>query len=98
MRYTSDKHHPILFHARKKNITKTDLRRLCGVSRETFETWLGETPLIRLRELILISGVLGMPIEELVYILVRNKPNVDARLSKEKNGKWYIESIREKHK
>ena len=68
------------------------------MSRETFECWLAETPLIRLRELILISGVLGMPIEELVYILVRNKPNVDARLSKEKNGKWYIESIREKYK
>lgn len=46
---------------------------------------------MRLEHIILLSGLFQLPVEELVYLLVRNK----ARINKE--DKWYLEEVRNKH-
>ena len=46
-------------------------------------------------KIITLAGLFGLSVEELVYILIRNKAQV---VTNSTNGTWYIESIRDKHK
>jgi transcriptional regulator with XRE-family HTH domain len=96
--YRAKENNPIVFRGKKAGLSRTDIARALNVSNLTLREWIHNPYLIRFGDLLTLAGLFSMSVEELVYILVRNKPNVDARLSKEKNGKWYIESIREKHK
>ena len=96
--YRAKENNPIVFQGKKAGLSRTDIARALNVSNLTLREWINNPYLIRFGDLLTLAGLFGMSIEELVYILVRNKPNVDARLSKQKEGKWYIESIREKHK
>ena len=91
-RWISQYKHPIIAQMIKCKLGKSDVTNALQVDRSTFDSWLANYLLIPLPKLLVLSGLFGLPIEELIYLLFRNKPS----LSKE--GKWYIEEIRDKYK
>jgi lambda repressor-like predicted transcriptional regulator len=87
---------PILWQAHKAGITKGDLCRTLGISLNTLKTWLNNPSIMQLKHLYVMAGMFGISIEELVYIIARNKPQIETKTCD--HGKWYIESIRERNK
>lgn len=93
--YKPTKNTPILWQAAKVGLTKNELCRTLGVSLNTLNTWIVSPEIMQLKHIYVMAGLFGLSVEELVYILVRNKAQVK---TKSLNGKWYIESIRDKYK
>lgn len=88
--YVSDKNHPLVKAMQDSNLTKTDVCKALNVTRETLGRYMQDYRLMDLGQLLILSGLFGLPVEELVYVLVRNKPRLN------KAGKWYLENIRNK--
>jgi hypothetical protein len=95
--YTPTGLSPILHYAKKNGYTKLSLCRLLGISRPTLERFIKYPYTLRLHELMLLGGLFGLPVEELVYIILRNKPQIKKRGVTAK-GVSYLEEIRNKHK
>lgn len=76
---------------RLANLTKQDLCRLVCIELNTLNGWIERPGLIPFSKILVMSGLFGMPPEEFVYILLRNKPQIS------KEGKWYVEELRQKH-
>jgi len=93
--FKNDNLSPLLWQAKKVSLTKGDLCRACHVEVNTLNKWIKNPEGIQLRHLITLSGLFGIPVEELVYIIVRNKPQVKTNSA---NGVYYIELIRDKYK
>ncbi len=74
--YTSDKNNPIVYHLLKQNLTKTDLCRLLNVSRLTMQGYIDNPTLIRLKDLITISGLLKVDYLKFIELLISNKATV----------------------
>ena len=88
--YVNNRLNPIVYNLERCKLTKGDLCKAMGITRKTLEVYLNDYSLINIRDLLIMSGLFGLPVEELVYILVRNKPQLN------KPGKWYLEEIRKK--
>ena len=73
------------------NLRQIDLAKLLNIDEKTMGRYIKDPFLINLRTIILMSGVFGMAPEELVYIILRNKPQLN------KTGKWYLNDIKAKH-
>lgn len=86
--YKINKYSAILYYLGKNNYTKADLCRFLGISQITLNTWIEDPYMINLRQLSRMAGLFGLSIEELVYCLLRNKPQVN------KAGDWYLEDMR----
>lgn len=80
----------------KAQLTKGDLSKVLGISLNTLNTWIKAPTMIKLKDIITLSGLFGISCEELVYILTRNKPQVKTK--NVKSGVFYIDNIRSKHK
>ena len=90
--WINDKQHPIMWQARRVNISKSDLCNALSISLPSLQDYLKHPRLIRLEHIMVMAGLFGLSCEELVYIILRNKPQLN------QSGKWYIEEIRNKHK
>lgn len=88
----ASKHHPIVFNAAKNNLSLNDIIRELGITHVTLRTYMQRPSNMKMDHLLILSGLFGMPPEELLYILLRNKPQLNSA------GKWYLEEIRNKHK
>jgi len=88
--YTKGTHHPIIFQMTKNNIAKIDVCKALGVCKATLDSYIKDYRLIRVKDLLTLSGLFGLSIEEFVYILVRHKPMV------KKSDKKYLFDIRER--
>ncbi len=91
-RWISQYKHPIIAQMLKSKLGKSDVTNALQVDRSTFDSWLANFLLIPLPKLLVLAGLFGISIEELVYLLFRNKQTVS------KEGKWYIEEIRDRYK
>lgn len=91
-RYKNDTKNPIIYQMNVRGLSKQNLCLVLSCSLNTLQTYIKKPSLMRFNDIILLSGMFGMPPEELVYILTRNKPLLSV------NGKWYIEEIRDKYK
>jgi hypothetical protein len=92
---------PIIYHMSKCNLSKADLCRLLDITYPTLSHWLGNIYAIPFGQLVKMSGLFGLPIEALVYCLVRSKPKVKGKKvinSNSRHGVSYLEEIRHKHK
>lgn len=98
--YDTERNSPIIYYSSKRHLSKTDLAKALGVSTVTMHSYIRNPYLIRLSELVALAGLLGLPIEELIYLLVRNKPRVDSSQNKDmkNSAKWFLEDIRERNK
>ena len=95
--YKPTKHSPILHYAKKNGYTKLSLCRLLHCARPTLERYIKYPYTLRVHELMLLSGIFGLPVEEFLYILLRNKPQIKRKGIKSV-GSSYLEEIRHKHK
>lgn len=84
-------HSPILFNADKLGLSIRDLAKSIGVSVKTFNQYLNDPLLMRARDYSILAGLLGIPMDALIYLSVRKKP----QLSKE--DKWYLDGIKGKY-
>ena len=90
------KYSPILWQMNKVNLTKQDISRIIHVELNTLNVYISNPLMIPLKHILTMSGLFGMSPEELVYILLRNKPQLIGQDNK--TGSWYIEDIRERNK
>lgn len=74
---------------KKNNLKKTDICRLLEISQPTLEKWIQKPGTINLKYIIMLSGLLNIRIEVLVYLLSRNKPKVNSNVKKH----WLSEDI-----
>jgi len=86
--YNTKGNRAIMYYIKRKNYTKTQVAKLLNVTNATLHKYLNNPYNMSLRQLILLSGLFGCSIEELVYLVSKNK----AKLNKE--GFWYLEDIR----
>lgn len=89
MTYIPKKSNVIIYEMKRNNLTKADICRLLGCSINTLLTYFERPSLIRLSDLILLSGVFGIPVEVFVYCLLRSQVHV-----KRPMDKWYMESVK----
>lgn len=87
--YVPHKDHPILHLAKKNLLTKSDICRCLDLTIVTLNNYINEPGLIRLKDIVKLSGLFGINVLELVYLLQRNKPQI-----KHKASKWYLEEIK----
>lgn len=87
---------PILYQLSINNLKKSDLCRIIGVSAPTIQSWIDHPETMQLKHIISLAGLFQISVEELVYLMLRNKPKLKNK--KNKSGSWYIDAIREKHK
>lgn len=86
--YVSTTNNPIIFHLKRCKIGKTALCRILETTEPTLNVWIDNPLKMPLCKIISMAGLFGVPCEEFVYILLRNKPQLN------KDGKWYLEEIR----
>ena len=77
--------------ATKNNISLFDISRKLHISIQTLLRYCDNYNTIPLEHIIIMSALFGIPIEELVYMLIRNRAKLD------KPDKWYLENIRTKN-
>jgi len=90
--YVSKRLNPILFHAQRLGYSKQDICNHLGCEGKTLDKWIANPSNITFKHLIIFSGLYGIPLEEFVWLLSRNKANVS------ESGKWFLEEIRERNK
>ena len=95
--YVNRDRNVIVFHMAKANLSRTDLCRALDITTNTLGQWIRDVSLIRLKDLITMSGLFGIPVEELVYLLIRAKPQINKRKASKKLHKSYLFDIRERH-
>ena len=76
----------------KANLKREDLCQALRVEANTLKNYIYNPFMIKLDHLIILAGLFGVPVEELVYILVRYKKQIT------KEGSSYIGSLIDKHK
>lgn len=81
---------PIVSQMKKNRLQKSDICRLLDITQATVNNYINDPGLIRLRDLYLLSGIFGLNILELVFLLERNKPKI------KKADKWYIDEFSRK--
>ena len=94
--YVNRDRNVIVFHMAKANLSRTDLCRALDITTNTLGQWIGDVSLIRLKDLITMSGLFGIPVEELVYLLIRAKPQINKQKASKKVHKKYLFDIRER--
>ena len=85
--YNTKGNKAIMYYIKQKKCTKTDIAKLLNISNTTLHKYLNNPYNMSLKQLMSLCGLFVCPIEELVYLLIMNKANVN-------KGKWYLEGIR----
>lgn len=93
--YVIEKNSPILFNMSRMQLGKADLVRHLSTTLPTLNSWIQRPGVMPLEKITLLAGLFGIPVEELVYCLLRNKPQIN---KKDKFGKWFLADIRERNK
>ena len=91
--YNKGVFHPILFQMKRNNIAKIDVCKALNVCKGTLESYIKDYRLIRVKDLLTLSGLFGLSVEEFVYILVRHKPMIN-----KKEDRLFLTAIRERNK
>lgn len=90
------KQSPILYQMNKCNFTRIDIYRILHVEANTFKAYINNPLMIPLKHIITMAGLFGLSPEELIYIILRNKPQPIGQDNK--HASWYLENIKEKNK
>ena len=69
----------IIFQMTKNNLTKADLCRALNVTKGTLDGYIIDSDRLSLAHLRILSGLFGLHTERLVYLLTRNKPQVEGK-------------------
>ena len=77
--YKLTKQGTIIFQMTKNNLTKADLCRALNIGKGTLDGYIIDSDRLSLAQVRILSGLFGIHTERLVYLLTRNKPQVEAR-------------------
>lgn len=94
--YKNTTNNPVLFQCQKANLHKNDLCRTLGISLHTLNKWIDSPEIMQLKHITTLAGLFGLPVEEFVYMLIRNKTQLKTKTCKD--GVFYLESIRDRNK
>lgn len=81
---------PILFYMIKSNLSITDICKALEITKPTLRLFIMDSTNMRLKQIICLSGLFGIKVEVLVYLLIRNKTQIR---SKDRVDNWYIENV-----
>lgn len=87
--YVSTKFNPILFNINKHKLSKIAVVKMLGTTKDTFDSWIENPFNMRLEHIVKLAGLFNMTAEELIYLLIRNKPQLTQK------DRWYLESIKQ---
>ena len=77
---------------KRNNLKRCDVCEALHVTEKTFSCYLKDPLMMNGRQYLLLSGLFNTPIEQFMFQLIRNRPNLL------KADKWYLEDIKSKHK
>jgi len=77
---------------KRNNLSREDVCVAINVTQKTLTSYINNLESIQLKTIIPLAGLFNIPVEQLVYMLVRNKPSLN------KSDKWYIEEKRQAYK
>jgi hypothetical protein len=82
-----DRCHPIMVNMKKHHLGKMDICRTLEVSRPYLDSCLSDHNKFTLKQLKLISSMIGMNVIELVYLLDRTQLHSTDKV------KWYLKEV-----
>jgi phage gp36-like protein len=91
-RKKTEKNNPLVALAHRNKLSKQDIYKALHITASTYQSYIMNPYIMPLHRLIPLSGLFGISVEELVYLLIRNKPILH------KEHKAYIGSLIDKHK
>jgi hypothetical protein len=91
-RYITYGNHPIIVLMRRNELKRSDVCEALHVTEKTFSSYLKDPLLMHGRQYLLLSGLFNIPIEHLMFQLIRNRPNLL------KADKWYLQDLKQKNK
>ncbi len=86
--YNSKGNKAIMYYIKKVGCTKTEIAKLLDVSNATLHKYINNPYHMSFKQLMLLSGLFCCNIEELVYLMRKNKPQL------KKDDKWYLDTIK----
>jgi hypothetical protein len=90
------KHSPIIFLCDKHKITLNDVCRLLDISNLTLRNGIINPFKLTLGQITALSGLLGLNVLELVYLLTRNQQSMAKKKKTGLADKWYLEDLKAK--
>lgn len=87
--YTSTRDHPLIYQLQKNRLQKVDVCRVLKITTATYNNYIIDSANIPIKYLRLLSGMFGISIYELLYLIERCKPQLTYRY---KADKWYLQS------
>lgn len=94
--YKNNNLSPIVWQMKRNKLTTVNCCTILGITSKTLRAWIKDPGIIQLKNLIILAGLFGIHVEELIYIIIRNKPQAIGH--KNKFGSWYLENIKESNK
>lgn len=89
--YQSKEFNTIGYLSNKHNIPLISIAKSLNVTKDTLRRYFNNPFLMSLEQITRLSGLFGLEVEVLVYLLIRNKTQIR---NKDKDDKWYIEGVR----
>lgn len=89
---TMDQKHPIAYQARINHLSMLDMCRALNCSAITLRSYIDDPYLMRMRDMMILSGLFGIKSIELFYLLQRNKPSNKTN----KEAKWYLKDLEDR--
>lgn len=81
------KRSPIEYYIVKNKYTKSDTCKLLGITRKTLYMWISDPGLIRLKDIILLSGYFKVDYVHFTFLLMQNRQKV------KKADRWYLTEV-----
>lgn len=92
----NDRYNTIKWNAKRLNLRLRDIYKALHISDKTLSIYIENPHTMQIKHLLVMAGLFGMSPEELLYLLLRNKPQVKGQDNK--HGVYYLEDIRERNK
>lgn len=89
IQYNSTVNTPLIRLLKRANLQITDICRLLEISQPTYRNWIKNPQHITVKHLISLSALFHIRPEVLLYLLIRNKPN----LTKDIQKNWFDSGI-----
>lgn len=77
---------------KRNNLKRSDVCQALHVTEKTFSGYLNDPLMMNGRQYMLLAGLFNIPIEHLMFQLIRNRPNLL------KADKWYLQNIQQTNK
>lgn len=85
-----DSYSPISYYAKKMHLTTFDLARALNCTPPTIREYIKNPYSMRLKDVMKLSGLFGVPPMHLIYLLQRNKPKIVKN-----RDEWFLRDLKD---